>query len=184
MKKVLTIAFALIASSALAQTAPKVDGTIGAKEYANTYKDAKSGATINWTIVGDTIYFGVTAKATAWVGIGFNPTGDKKDGADMYLFAMDKGKVTAMDGFMAKPKGEPKWDDKEGCKNDILSSAMSASGGNLNVEFSRKLNTGDKCDSVLEKGKAAKVLLAVSDNPNTGKAHKKDARWEMEITLK
>lgn len=53
MKKFLTIALALVASSALA--APKADGKIDAKEYANTYKDAKTGATFNWTIDGDTL---------------------------------------------------------------------------------------------------------------------------------
>lgn len=184
MNKVLTLALALVASSAFAQTAPKVDGTIGAKEYANSAKEPKSGIVLNWSIVGDTIYFGFTAKADAWLGIGFNPTGDKKDGADMYMFAFDKGKVNAMDMTMTKPKGEPKMDDKEGCKDNILASGMSASGGNLTVEFSRKLNTGDKCDSVLEKGKSAKVLYATSDNTNTAKAHKKDARWEVDVVLK
>lgn len=184
MKKFLTIALALVASSALA--APKADGKIDAKEYANTYKDTKTGATFNWTIDGDTLYVGVTAKATGWVGVGFNPTGDKKDGADMYMFVMEKGKMIGMDGFMAKPKGEPKWDDREGCKNNLLTSGGALSGGNLTVEFSRKLDTGDKCDVVIKKGAENTVLIAHSDNSNIKKAHKKEdeGRSESEIVLK
>lgn len=184
MKKVLTIAAALLASQAFAQTAPKVDGTIGAKEYANTMKDAKSGITVNWQIMGDTIYFGLTSSAKIWTGIGFNPTGDKKDGADMYMFMFNGGKFSAADMVMTKPKGEPKMDTKEGGKDNILASAGTLSGNSMVVEFSRKLNTGDKTDQVLNAGKSNKVLLAVSDNPNTTKAHKKTDRWELNLVLK
>lgn len=184
MKYIVPVTLALIASQALAQTAPKVDGTIGAKEYANSMKIKDSGITLYWQVNGDTISFGLTTPAKIWSGIGFNPTGDKKDGADMYMFIMDNGKLVAQDMTMTKPKGEPKLDTKEGCKSDILASAATQNASGMTIEFSRKLNTGDKCDSVLAAGKSAKVLFAVSDNPNVTKAHKKSDHWDMDIVLK
>lgn len=184
MKKFLILSALFALSAASAQTAPKMDGTIGAKEYANTYKHADSGITVSWQIVGDTVYFGVTSKAKIWTGLGFNPTGKEKDGADMYMFIFDKGKVVAQDMVMTKPKGEPKMDDKEDGKDNILASAGSMNGGTMTVEFSRKLNTGDKADAVLTQGKSVKLLLAVSDNPNVSKAHSKKDRWEAEVVLK
>ena len=184
MKKLIVAALALGFGLSLAQTAPKIDGVIAAKEYANSYKHNASGMTINWQVMGDTIYFGLDSAATGWVGIGFNPTGDKKEGADMYMFLFEGGKLVARDEVMTKTTGAPKQDTDEGGKNDILASAGKASDKGMVIEFSRKLNTGDKNDQPIVLGKPTKVLLAEADDASFTKAHKRGERWEFEVTFK
>ena len=184
MKKLIVAALALGFGLGLAQGTPKVDGVIAAKEYANSYKHNASGMTINWQVAGDTIYFGLDSNATGWVGIGFNPTGDKKDGADMYMFLFEGDKLVARDEVMTKATGAPKQDTEEGGKNDILASAGKASDKGMVIEFSRKLNTGDKNDQPIVLGKPTKVLLAEGDEASFTKAHKRGERWEFEVTFK
>ena len=52
------------------------------------------------------------------------------------------------------------------------------------LEISRKPNTDDKTDQATVVGKINKDLLATGDNPSFTKAHKRGARWELEITFK
>ena len=184
MKKVFVAAIALAAGLSFAQGTPKVDGTIGAKEYANTYAHKDSGITLNWTIVGDTIYFGIESPATGWTGIGFNPTGSKKEGGDMYMFLFEGGKLVARDETMERATGAPKQDTEVGGKNDILAAAGTATAKGMVIEWSRKLDTKDKADEPILAGKSNKVLLAYADDASFTKAHKRGDRWEIEIVLK
>jgi hypothetical protein len=174
----------LLTLSLAAATTPKVDGKIDAKEYANLFKHAPSGINVNYTIVGDTIYFGLESAPNGWIGLGFNPTGDKKEGADMYMFLFDAGKLMASDMVMLKATGAPKPDTGEGGKDNILSSAGSSSDKGMVVEFNRKLDTKDKTDQPIMMGKVNKVLLAIGEDPSLTKSHKRGARWEAEITFK
>lgn len=185
MKKQLIAALALGLGLSFAQgAAPKVDGKIAAREYANSYKHAESGITLNWQIVSDTIYFGIESPSKGWTGIGFNPTGDKKEGGDMYMFLFDNGKFMAQDMTMTKATGAPKLDTDEGGKDSILASAGVQDDKGMVVEFSRKLDTKDKTDEPILAGKSNKVLMAIGDDPSFTKAHKRGARWELEIVLK
>ncbi len=174
----------LLSLSIAAEATPKIDGKIDAKEYANIFKHAPSGINVNYTIVGDTIYFGIESPSTGWTGLGFNPSGDKKDGADMYMFLFENSKLQADDMVMLKATGAPKLDSENGGKNSILTSAGSSSDKGMVVEFDRKLDTKDKTDQPILVGKVNKVLLAIGEDPSLTKAHKRGARWETEITFK
>lgn len=54
----------------------------------------------------------------------------------------------------------------------------------LVVEFSRRLDTKDKTDQPIVVGKVNKALLAIGADPSLTKAHKRGARWELEVTFK
>ncbi|GHF89330.1 DOMON domain-containing protein [Deinococcus ficus] len=182
--KLALTAAALTATAALAQAAPKVDGVIGAGEYSSTFREPEKGMSVSWRVVGDTIYFGVSARTDGWIGIGLDPSGEKKTGADMYMFVMEDGKLNAMDMVQVKKTGAPKLDTEEGGKDNIAAKAGKITGDTFTVEFSRKLNTGDKQDAVLTAGKGAKLLMAVGPGEKTNKAHAKSMRWEKEIVIK
>jgi hypothetical protein len=185
MKWMIALMAGLIFSLGIAATTtPKVDGKIEAKEYANSFKHAPSGINLNYTIIGDTIYFGLESSSTGWTGIGFNPSGDKKEGADMYMFLFENNKLQASDMVMTKTTGAPKPDTGEGGKDSILSSAGTSSDKGMVIEFNRKLDTKDKTDQPILVGKVNKVLLAIGEDPSLTKAHKRGARWEVEITFK
>lgn len=165
----------------LAQAAPKVDGKVNAGEYAKILKHEKSGITLSWSIVGDTIYIAIQAENEGWVGLGMmTAKDDKKKGADSYLFTMEDGKLVAMDMIQVKRTGRPALDEDEGGKNSILASAATQNGKAWTIEFSRKLNTGDKADMDIAAGKKFFLMLALGPEMNWKEEHKKTMRWYVE----
>ncbi|WP_243089809.1 DOMON domain-containing protein [Thermus neutrinimicus] len=161
--------------------APKVDGRIAPGEYAKTYRHEKSGITLYWSIVGDTLYLALEGKSKGWIGIGFLPEkGDKKKGADQYLFYMDAGKLVALDMYQVKRTGAPVVDEKEGGKNSILAAAATYENDTWVVEFSRKLKTGEATDVEMVPGKKILVMLAYAGKMDPKEEHKKTERWYLE----
>ena len=174
-------AAAILFSFGVAQKAATIDGKVAAGEYAKTFKHEKSGITISWSIVGDTIYLALQGESTGWIGIGFlNEKDDKKMGADQYIFTMEAGKMAAFDMVQVKRTGAPKADDDEGGKNSILQSAGSYAGKAWTVEFSRKLKTGDSSDVDIAAGKKLNVLIAHGPEMSLKEEHKKSERWYLE----
>lgn len=182
MKKAIVLAVAaLVFSAGLAQKASTIDGKIASGEYAKTLKHEKSGLTLSWSIVGDTLYMAVQGESNGWLGIGFMAEeDDKKKGADMYLFAMVGGKFTAMDMVQVKRTGAPKLDTDEGGKSSLLAAAGTYAGKTWTVEFSRKLKTGEATDIDITAGKKMLVLLADGADMDPKEEHKKSERWYIE----
>jgi hypothetical protein len=173
--------FLVLALGLVLAQAPKVDGKIAPGEYAKSFKHDKSGFTLYWSIVGDTIYLGLEGESKGWIGLGFLPEKtDKKKGADQYLFYMDGGKLVALDMYQTKRTGSPVPDEKEGGKNSILAAAATYEGGRWTVEFSRKLKTGEPTDMDITPGKKFFLMLAHSDKMDPKEEHKKTARWYVE----
>jgi len=180
MRKGVVWLLVLVLSGALAQ-APKVDGKIASGEYAKTYKHEKSGITLYWSIVGDTLYLALEGKSKGWIGMGFLPEKtDKKKGADQYLFYMEGGKLVALDMYQTKRTGAPVTDEKEGGKNSILAAAATYENDTWVVEFSRKLKTGEATDVEITPGKKLIVLLAHAEKMDPKEEHKKTERWYLE----
>lgn len=180
MRRTLVWLLVLALGAALAQ-APKVDGKIGSNEYAKSFKHEKSGITLYWSVVGDTLYLALEGESKGWIGIGFlAEKTDKKKGADQYLFYMEGGKLVALDMHQVKRTGAPSPDEKEGGKNSILASAATYEGGKWTVEFSRKLKTGEPTDVDIAPGKTLILLLAHADKMDPKEEHKKTARWYVE----
>jgi hypothetical protein len=84
--------FLVLALGLVLAQAPKVDGKIAPGEYAKSFKHDKSGFTLYWSIVGDTLYLGLEGESKGWIGISFlGEKTDKKKGSDNYLFYMEGG---------------------------------------------------------------------------------------------
>ncbi len=161
--------------------APKVDGRIASGEYAKTYKHEKSGITLYWSVVGDTLYLALEGKSKGWIGIGFlSEKTDKKKGGDQYIFYMDGGKLVALDMYQTKRTGAPVADEKEGGKNSILAAAATYENDTWVVEFSRKLKTGEPTDVEIVPGKKVIVMLAYAGKMDPKEEHKKTERWYLE----
>lgn len=182
MKKLVwMMALALVASAGLAQKAATVDGKVAAGEYAKTQKHEKSGVTISWSIVGDTLYLALQGDSDGWLGMGLLPQeDDKKLGADQYLFTMDGGKFQALDMTQTKRTGAPKLDTDEGGKSSFLAVAGTYTGKTWTIEFSRKLKTGDSADVDVVAGKKLILLIALGGEMSIKEEHKKSARWLIE----
>lgn len=184
MKKLLAAGLVALSALALAATAtPKVDGKIGTGEYANSFKQPDSGIVINWTIAGDTIYFGIESKSSGWTGIGFNPSGNKKSGAHMVMWSFENNKLSIRDMYMTRPTGAPTPVEQGGGKSSILASAGTVNGENQVVEFSRKLAANNpKTDVTLVQGKENTILLATGND--TDRQHARNSRWIFQLNLK
>jgi hypothetical protein len=185
MKKILfTAALATLALAGSALAAPKIDGKIDSGEYANKFTGKDVKVTVNYTIDGDTIYFGVESETEGWTGLGWNPTGSKKDGADMLMWFFKGGKLTFADMKMERATGAPEMDDEAGGKESITDAKGTATGKKQVVEFSRKLDTGDaKADVAIKKG-ANVFLLAIGDDASFTNRHSRSDREEVKATLK
>jgi hypothetical protein len=177
---VLALALILSAPIAFGQSRVVVDGKIGASEYAKFFKHDASGATLYWSITGDTIQIGIRAQAEGWVGVGFLPEKTKsKQGADQYIFTVEGGKPVAVDLYQASAAGPPVLDESNGGQKSILQSAVVRDGKAWVVEFSRKLKTGEKTDMEIIPGKKFSLLLALGAGEAWRSPHKATTRWEI-----
>ena len=148
MKQLLTVGLVALTAFAFAAAAPQTDGKIAAGEHTNTYKHEESDISINWTIAGDTIYFGVESKTNGWTGLNFNPSGDKRAGAHMIMWCFEANKLSIHDMYMTHPAGAPTPVEQGGGKSGILASADTQV-----VEFSCKLAANNaKTDVTLLQG--------------------------------
>ncbi|GAB5601862.1 hypothetical protein FJNA_03860 [Thermus sp. FJN-A] len=165
---------------ALAQ-APKVDGRVAGGEYAKRFVHEKSGFTLYWSVVGDTLYLALEGESKGWIGLGFlAEKTDKKKGADQYLFYVEEGRPVALDMYQVKRTGAPVPDEKEGGKNSILAFAATYEGGKWTVEFSRKLKTGEATDVEIVPGRKLILMLAHAGKMDPKEEHKKTERWYVE----
>lgn len=172
---------ALVSSVGLAQKAATIDGKVAAGEYAKTLKHEKSGVTLSWSIVGDTIYIAMQVESPGWIGVSMlAEKDDKKMGADSYVFTMDGGKFSAMDMIQIKRTGKPAEDTTEGGKNSILQSAGTYVGKAWTIEFSRKLKTGEDTDMEIGAGKKFFLMFAEGPEMAIKEEHKKSERWYIE----
>jgi hypothetical protein len=172
---------ALVLAVGLAQRAATIDGKVNAGEYAKTLKHDKSGMTLSWSIVGDTLYMALQVESPGWIGVAMMAEkDDKKMGADSYVFTMDGGKFTAMDMIQVKRTGKPAEDADEGGKNSILQSAGTYVGKVWTVEFSRKLKTGEATDMDISAGKKFFLMIAEGPEMSLKEEHKKSERWYIE----
>lgn len=171
----------VLALGVVGAQAPKADGKITGGEYAKTFKHEKSGITLYWSIVGDTLYLALEGKSKGWIGIGFlAEKTDKKAGADEYIFYMEGGKLVALDMYQTKRTGAPVADEKEGGKNSILAAAATYENESWVVEFSRKLKTGEATDVEIVPGKKIIVMLAYAGKMDPKEEHKRTERWYLE----
>jgi len=137
------------ASLAKTTTAPKVDGTLNAKEYSYTLQQPSVQLGMSW--VDDTLYVAVTGQTTGWVAVGLGSP--RMDGAVLYL------------GFVADGKGQMKVQQGTGHRHGDTSSdtptqfALKEANGQTTMELALKADgfiaaSQNKLDVILAYGTA------------------------------
>lgn len=141
----------------------KADGIIGDDEYANNITGFRDLFYIYWTSDNDTLYMGMKGKTPGWVSVGFNPTVGMRD-SDIIIGGNQGtgGEVYIYDMYSIGTYGPHPSDTAIGGTFDVEEYGASEKKAYTTVEFSRKLDTGDSYDSVLEKGESAEVLWSLS----------------------
>ncbi|WP_421909073.1 DOMON domain-containing protein [Methanolacinia petrolearia] len=146
----------------------KADGIIEEGEYENNVTGFRDLFYIYRTSDNETLYMGIKGKTSGYVSVGFNPVAMMKN-ADIILGGNigTGGSLYIYDMYSPTASGPMRSDTVLGGEFNIEESAGTEKAAFQTLEFSRKLDTGDKYDSVLEKGKSAKVIWFLSkyDDP-------------------
>lgn len=174
------------APGSLAQTPkpPTVDGKIEQSEYQYHYSNSTVKMDLYWTIVQDTIYIGLEAPAQGYVAWGLVTSSAMED---LVLGYVKDGKLTISDSFATDHRAH-KLDTSQGGKSDLLASAGSEAVREVPqgkttftvIEFSRKLNTGDRFDNPITEG-MWRTYLAHSDSDDLVSNHGRDRRAAVQI---
>ena len=150
----------------------KADGIIEEGEYENNVTGFRDLFYIYWTSDNETLYMGIKGRTSGYVAVGFNPVAMMKN-ADIILGGNigTGGSLYIYDMYSPTASGPMRSDTVLGGEFNIEESAGTEKAAFQTLEFSRKLDTGDKYDSVLEKGKSAKVIWFFSnyDDPLSNK---------------
>jgi|MTBAKMStandDraft_1061839.scaffolds.fasta_scaffold12436_2 hypothetical protein len=146
------------------------DGTISAGEYDGEVTLSDGRMVVYWKTDSDMLYMGLWGQVTGWVAIGFEPTTAMKD-ADMILGYVDDGKSAVFDQYATGTFGPHPSDTELGGTSDILDAGGSESGGVTVIEFSRKLNTGDRFDKELTPGNTVRFIWSMADSDSPTVQH-------------
>src|SRR5450830_2124227 len=77
---------------------PTVDGVVKVGEYDHSTMLGDGLYTLSWTVVGDTVWFGIRATTTGWVALGIDPQ-IAMSGADMVFGWVSGGRATVLDQY-------------------------------------------------------------------------------------
>jgi len=121
----------------------------------------------------------IMTSTTGWVAVGFAPTSVMKD-ANLIIGYVKADTAYLSDEFgVALTAHSP--DAKLGGTDDIKEKSGMESEGLTEIHFAIPLNSGDKFDKVLEKGKACKIIMAAGSEDNFATKHARVA--SMMLTL-
>ncbi|KAL4443103.1 hypothetical protein ABPG74_002170 [Tetrahymena malaccensis] len=102
------------------------------------------------------VTFMIVVQNTGWFGLGF---GQSMDNVDMIISENDSGVVTLSDNYSQKTS-TPSSDVNLGGQNNLNLLGYELTDKQLTFKFSRKLDTGDKYDYVLQKDQSLNIVYA------------------------
>ena len=146
------------------------DGVISAGEYDGEVTLANGQMVVYWKNDGTTLYMGLWGQVTGWMAIGFEPTTAMKD-ADMIIGSVSGGQATVLDQYATGIFGPHPSDTELGGTYDLIESCGSESGGVTVIEFSRKLDTGDRFDTVFTPGSTIRFIWSLADTDSPTLQH-------------
>lgn len=158
----ITVAVLVMLPTGVRAAQPTVDGVVKVGEYDHSTVLGDGLYTLSWTVVGDTVWFGIRATTTGWVALGIDPQ-IAMSGADMVFGWVSGGKATVLDRYSAGMFGPHPDDTSLGGTMDILSSGGSEQTGTTTLEFSRKRVTGDVYDKPVPASGTLKVIWAIGN---------------------
>jgi hypothetical protein len=147
-----------------------LDGIISNNEYEFTAEFSNGDFKVHWTLSGDSITFGLEAKTTGWVSIGFGSS--VMSGADMVIGWVDsQGSVTVIDSYTQEGSRQHPADTNQGGTDDILEFGGSENNGWTRIEFKRLLATGDNKDQNIPNDGKIEIIWATGNGDNFNDQH-------------
>ena len=137
-----------------------------------------NGIKFSWKVNGEMLDIILSAPTTGWIGVGFDPSKKMKD-AGFVLVSVENGVAAARDDFGATALGH-KSDVSLGGKDNVTNVKGFEKDEYTEVSFSIPLDSGDKFDKKLTKGKHT-VILSYSKFDDFKKLHSVRGKTEIEI---
>lgn len=132
----------------------------------------------SWRVNNNMLDIIMKAPTTGWLSVGIDPSNKMKD-ADFILGCVINGKAVFQDNYGTKNLShEP--DVSLGGTDDIKNKSGKESNDSTEIRFSIPLDSGDKYDKKITKGKH-NIILAYSSKDDFTKKHKKKAKFEITI---
>ncbi|OHD17314.1 MAG: hypothetical protein A2086_05335 [Spirochaetes bacterium GWD1_27_9] len=138
----------------------------------------KNGIKLSWKINKDFIDIKIEAPTRGWISVGFDPTQKMKD-ANFIIACVKDGKVLARDDF-GNNYVTHKSDVELGGTDDIKNLTGKETDNSTEIYFSIPIDSGDKFDTKLTKGKH-KIILAYSASDDFKYKHTNYTKIEIEI---
>lgn len=138
----------------------------------------KKGMTFSWRINNDMMDIKLFAPAKGWISVGFDPKFKMKN-ADFIVCYISDGKIFVIDSYGTGSTSH-KADKDIGGKNNVSNITGKEDDKGTSISFSIPINSKDKFDKKLKKGKHV-VLLAYSSIDNLSAKHKMRTSLEIEI---
>ncbi len=158
-----------------------IDGIISEDEYDAQAVFGNGDFVLMWSVDDDTIYFGIVARTTGYVGLGIDPE-QRMLNADMIIsWVNDGGSVEIFDAFSTGATGPHPEDTDLGGTFDILDYDGSETDTHTLIEFSRKLSTGDQYDNVIPATGSLDIIWSLGPSDTFTPRH--DDRGSGSITV-
>ena len=148
----------------------QIDGVIHEGEYQNLLSSSRLKMDLYWTILDDRIYFALRAPTQGWVALGFNSEVPLMRGADILIGYVKDGQPYLEDSYANSRIGH-QTDIQLGGRDDVLDRASTQDEGSTIIEFSRRLDTGDRFDTPIRPGEKVMVLLAFGQRDDLTSYH-------------
>ena len=133
-----------------------VDGVIAEGEYAHTQRLGRTD--VYWSNDAEHLWVALSAKATGYVSVGFDPV-NRKVGANYIIGYVKDGVADIRDNVGTRGNLHDE-DVNVGGTDDILASAGTEEDGVTILEFVIPLDSGDPYDRKLEPGKTYEIQTA------------------------
>lgn len=155
------------------------DGVIRKGEYQRAYRDG--GFELYLRVENGTLMVGMRAPTRGWLAAGFGGEGGMK-GADIVIaYVLPNGTVMVSDEYSTGFSGPHNPDEVYGGADDVLSYGGSEGPDYTVVEFSRKLDTGDKYDFKIPPAGKFRVIWAYALEDDFLSMHAKAGSFYAEV---
>ncbi len=138
----------------------------------------KEGITFSWRVNNNMLDIKMKAPTKGWLSVGIDPSKKMKD-ADYILGCFVDGSANFQDAYGSGNLSH-KPDASLGGTDDIKNKSAIEDNNSTEIIFSISLNSNDKYDKIISKGKHM-ILLSYSDKDDFKKKHKKWVIIEINI---
>jgi hypothetical protein len=170
----LTVATVIVSADSPTSIAlsANIDGIISEDEYDAQTAFGNGDYILMWSVDDDTIYFGIVARTTGYVGLGIDPE-QRMLNADMIIgWVTDGGTVEIFDAYSTGATGPHPEDTDLGGTFDILDYDGIETDTHTIIEFSRKLSTGDsQYDNVIPASGSLDIIWSLGPSDTFAPRH-------------